>query len=99
MFFKILSENLYTTIGCHPTRCGEFEKSGDPDKYMADLLSIATQYRDKIVAYGECGLGKSSLLKPMEFSIKFDTVKSGWSIIYIEVSQVIISKKYCISYS
>ena len=30
----------------------------------------------------------------MEFSIKFDTVKSGWSIVYIEGSQVIVSKKY-----
>ena len=29
----------------------------------------------------------------MDFSIKFDTVKSGWSIVYIEGSQVIISKK------
>ena len=28
----------------------------------------------------------------MEFSIKFDTVKSGWSIVYFEGSQVIISK-------
>ena len=28
----------------------------------------------------------------MEFSIKFNTVKSGWSIVYIE-SDVIISKK------
>ena len=27
----------------------------------------------------------------MNFSINFDTVKSGWSIVYIEVSQVIIS--------
>ena len=34
---------------------------------------------------------------PMEFSIKFDTVKSGWSIVYIEGSQVIISINYCIS--
>ena len=33
----------------------------------------------------------------MEFPIKFDSVKSGWSIIYIEGSQVIISKKYYIS--
>ena len=32
---------------------------------------------------------------PMEFPIEFDTVKSGWSIVYIEGSQVIISpKKY-----
>ena len=29
----------------------------------------------------------------MEFSIKFDTVKSGWSSVYIEGSQVIISTK------
>ena len=29
----------------------------------------------------------------MEFSIRFDTVRSGWSIVYIEGPQVIISKK------
>ena len=28
----------------------------------------------------------------MEFPLQFDTVKSGWSIVYIEGSQVIISK-------
>ena len=32
----------------------------------------------------------------MEFPIKFDTVYSGWLIIYIEGPQVIIFKKYCI---
>ena len=37
----------------------------------------------------------------MEFSITFGTVKSGWSIVYIEGSQVLISQKqkYCISFS
>ena len=30
------------------------------------------------------------LLAPMEFPIKIDTVKSGWSIVYIVGSQVII---------
>ena len=34
----------------------------------------------------------------MEFSIKFDILKSGWSIVYIEGSQVIISNRYCISF-
>ena len=34
-----------------------------------------------------------TLLRPMGFSIKFDTVKSRWSIGYIEGLQVIISKK------
>ena len=29
----------------------------------------------------------------MEFPIKFDTVKSGWFIVYIEGSHVIISKQ------
>ena len=28
----------------------------------------------------------------MECPIKFDTIKSGWSIVYIEGTQVIISK-------
>ena len=32
----------------------------------------------------------------MDFSIKFDIVKSVGSILYIEGSQVTISKKYCI---
>ena len=31
--------------------------------------------------------------RPMEFSIKLHTIKSGWSIIYIEGSWVRISKK------
>ena len=33
-----------------------------------------------------------TLFVPIEFSIKFVTVKSGWSILYIEGSQVIIPK-------
>ena len=32
-----------------------------------------------------------ALFVHMEFPIKFDTVKSGWPIVYIEGSQVIIS--------
>ena len=36
----------------------------------------------------------STLCRPMGSSIKFDTVKSRWSIAYIEGSQDIISKKY-----
>ena len=37
-------------------------------------------------------------LGPIEYSIKFDTVKPGWSIVYIEGLQVILCKKY-ISFS
>ena len=35
----------------------------------------------------------------MEISVKLRTIRSGWSIVFIEVSQVIISKKYCSSFS
>ena len=35
--------------------------------------------------------------KPIDLSIKLDTVKTGWSIVHIKGSQVIISKIYCIS--
>ena len=57
-FTCFISDMLYTTIGCHPTRCSEFEKNGDPDGYMNKLLDIAAQNKDKIVAVGELGLGK-----------------------------------------
>ena len=39
---------------------------------------------------------KLTLLRPMEFSVKFDTVKSGLSITYIEGSQVMCSKQIAI---
>ena len=34
-----------------------------------------------------------TLLGPMEFSIKLHTIKSGWSIVYIEGSQINFQKK------
>ena len=35
------------------------------------------------------GLNGLTICVSMEFSIKFDTVKSGWSILYIEGSHVL----------
>ena len=40
-----------------------------------------------------------TLFRPMDFSIKFDMFKSGWSIVYIEGLQVINFKKEHISFS
>ena len=39
------------------------------------------------------------LFRPMEFSIKLHTIESGWSIVYIKRSQIIIFKNKCISFS
>ena len=55
-------DDLYMTVGCHPTRCGEFEKDPEgPDEYYKKLLDIATnpESQGKVVAIGECGLGKN----------------------------------------
>ncbi|KAK0088176.1 hypothetical protein PV325_012843 [Microctonus aethiopoides] len=47
---------LFTTVGCHPTRCNEFEDSGNPETYLQSMTDLASHNRDKIVAIGEMGL-------------------------------------------
>lgn len=49
---------LFCTVGVHPTRCKEFEESGDPEKHFQALLSLAKEgiQKGKVVAIGECGL-------------------------------------------
>lgn len=50
-------DNLYSTVGCHPTRCNEFDNylSG-PQDYMRELELLATSDTTKVVALGELGL-------------------------------------------
>jgi len=48
---------LYTTVGVHPTRCGEFESNGtDPDQHIQRLMEMVEKGNVKIVAIGEFGL-------------------------------------------
>lgn len=49
---------LFCTVGVHPTRCKEFEESGDPEKHFQALVSLAKEgiQTGKVVAIGECGL-------------------------------------------
>ena len=72
------------------------------DKYADNLSFLLKFFPKSLKLMGKsihCRVTLLTHFVPMEFPIKFDTVKSGWSIVYIEGSQVIISEKYCISFS
>ncbi|KAK1562496.1 hypothetical protein Q3G72_012815 [Acer saccharum] len=65
---------LFCTVGVHPTRCKEFEDSGDPEKHFQDLLLLAKQgiEKGKVVAIGECGLDYDRLhFCPSEIQKKY----------------------------
>ncbi|KAM7345574.1 deoxyribonuclease TATDN1 [Cochliomyia hominivorax] len=47
-------DRLHVTMGCHPTRCGEFVPN--PDQYYEGLRTKISSNLNKIVAIGECGL-------------------------------------------
>ncbi|XP_050534908.1 deoxyribonuclease TATDN1 isoform X3 [Daktulosphaira vitifoliae] len=56
-----LHENLYFTVGCHPTRCDDFDKVESPEKYFNDLADVIKNNKSKVVAIGECGLDNQRL--------------------------------------
>jgi len=58
LFFAFL-DALFTTVGCHPTRCSEFEstKNTSPQEYMDQLSRLISDNSTKVVALGEFGLG------------------------------------------
>ncbi|XP_027350825.1 putative deoxyribonuclease TATDN1 isoform X3 [Abrus precatorius] len=65
---------LFCTVGVHPTRCKEFEESGDPEKHFQALLTLAKEgiQKGKVVAIGECGLDYDRLhFCPAEIQKKY----------------------------
>jgi len=50
-------EGMVATVGCHPTRCGEFEAEGvEARDYLASLLRLVQDNRARVAAIGEVGL-------------------------------------------
>ena len=47
---------LFTTVGVHPTRCGEFDKAPSATEYLETLRGFIRENPGKVVALGELGL-------------------------------------------
>ncbi|XP_045464611.1 putative deoxyribonuclease TATDN1 isoform X2 [Harmonia axyridis] len=51
-----LDNRLFCTVGCHPTRCSEFDEDKNPSNYLNSLSELIENNRNKVVALGEFGL-------------------------------------------
>mmetsp|Transcript_26959 Transcript_26959/g.39667 ORF Transcript_26959/g.39667 Transcript_26959/m.39667 type:complete len:316 (+) Transcript_26959:376-1323(+) len=50
------NSNIFSTVGVHPTRCNEFEESGDAEAHLEALAALVGEGGANVVAIGEIGL-------------------------------------------
>ena len=72
--FSESHSNLFTTVGCHPTRCSEYINNthGSDTEYHQALKDLIENNPKKVAAIGECGLDYDRLqFCPAEIQRKY----------------------------